>query len=141
MFPIVLKCCSMVIKTSNAQFAGGALDPDQSATIFVRRLAARQRLAHSRPFNAKTLICPVHSAGTTLLWLGHSATACDAFIREASRIGADVTVLASSAASGNRVQARGNVFQSLSILGNILQSRRSRCAGQAPHPRGLTADA
>jgi hypothetical protein len=24
----------MIIETSNAQFAGGALDPDQSATIF-----------------------------------------------------------------------------------------------------------
>jgi hypothetical protein len=34
MFPIVLKCCSMVIKASNAPIAGGALDPDQSAAIF-----------------------------------------------------------------------------------------------------------
>jgi hypothetical protein len=34
MFPIVLRCCSMVIEASNAPFAGDALDPDQSATIF-----------------------------------------------------------------------------------------------------------
>jgi hypothetical protein len=35
-------------------------------------------------------------------------------------------------------KAIGNLFKSISALGNVL---RLRCAGQAPHPRGVTIGA
>jgi hypothetical protein len=44
-------------KTSAAQFVGGALDPDQSATIFDRRLTARLRLAR-RPVRLRQQFDP-----------------------------------------------------------------------------------
>jgi hypothetical protein len=47
-------------------------------------------------------------------------------------------VLASSGASDNRVQGYRNLFKSISTLD---KSRQLRCARQAPHPRGLTAEA
>ena len=75
-FSIVLKCCSMVIKTSTAQFAGGALDPDQSANISNPSIdCPSAACAQARLFKAEILIRAVHDAGTdmqeqTLLCLG-----------------------------------------------------------------------
>src|ERR1700733_10839316 len=95
----------MVIKTSTAQFAGGALDPDQSANISNPSIdCPSAACAQARLFEAKILIRPVHDAGTDIVVSGLHRAACDAFIPKASGDGPDAAVLASTAAFGSHVQ-------------------------------------
>jgi hypothetical protein len=100
----------MVIKTSNGQFAGGALDPDQSANISNPPIDCRSAAcAQARLFEAEILIRPVHDAGTdiqeqTLSCLGCIAQLAMRSSERASRHRPDAAVLASTAAFGSHVQ-------------------------------------